>query len=237
VKTCEFCGEALEVELLDWWAGPREFTLSTCCEERYWVAREDLEAAIAEGPQSEAGRAFRKWWEEQTGRPLRQVFSDWGQALLDYGLEVRPVDLKTAKEFIRRHHRHNPPPVSWRWGHAVYNGADLVAVAMVGRPVARRIDHTRVVEVTRLCVNPELAQAVAWNACSMLYGAAAREAKRRGFGQVVTYTLESERGTALKAVGWKVAGLTKGGTWNRPSRKRIDKAPTCRKVRWERRIA
>lgn len=112
------------------------------------------------------------------------------------------------------------------------NGADLVAVAMVGRPVARMIDGAKVVEVTRLCVNPQLDQELAWNACSMLYAEAAREAKRRGFEKIITYTLESESGHALKASGWAIEAKTRGGSWSRPSRARQDVGPTCPKVRW-----
>jgi hypothetical protein len=103
---------------------------------------------------------------------------------------------------------------------------------MVGRPVARLLDHTRVVEVNRVCI-AELEPELVWNACSMLYAAAAKEARRRGFETIVTYTLEDERGSALRACGWTAAALTRGGSWNRTSRPREDKAPTGRKVRWE----
>jgi len=54
-----------------------------------------------------------------------------------------------------------------------------------------------------------------------------------GFRRVVTYTLESEPGTSLRATGWVPAKLTKGGSWNTPSRPREDNAPTCRKIRWD----
>lgn len=90
-------------------------------------------------------------------------------------LRVVPVDLKTANEFVRRLHRHSRPVV----GHKFAVGVEactrvdgerwaLVGVAIVGRPVAPRLDDGRAVEVTRLCTDGTR------NACSMLYGAARR---------------------------------------------------------------
>lgn len=177
----------------------------------------------------------------RAGFELRAVVPEFdgggGQFVLDYGLRLGEVTLAEAKAFVREHHRHNRPPCSWRWGHGAFNGSDLVGVAMVGRPVARLLDHTRIVEVNRLCVDHSIPSGLVWNACSLLYGAAAREARRRGFERIITYTLERELGTALKAVGWEAAALTRGGSWDRPSRRRRDTAPTCRKVQWERELA
>jgi hypothetical protein len=36
-----------------------------------------------------------------------------------------------------------------------------------------------------------------WNACSVLYGAAAREAKRRSFQKIITYVFASDVDTSL----------------------------------------
>lgn len=68
----------------------------------------------------------------------------------------------------------------------------------------------------------------------MLYSAAAKEAKRRGFRKVITYTLEEESGHALRAAGWTAEARTRGGSWNRPGRARKDTAPTTPKIRWSR---
>jgi hypothetical protein len=73
------------------------------------------------------------------------------------------------------------------------------------------------------------------NVCSKLYAAACKEAKRRGYRVLITYTLESEMGTTLKASGWtEEARGCGGGSWNREARPREDKAPTSKKVRWRR---
>jgi len=232
VTTCDFCGEPRELELLEWWPDERAFLLNTCCEAYHEAVVDEFNDLDLQGD-AEWRRSFSAWFEGQAGAPVRRPYGRDGQVRLDYGLRLGPISLGDAKAFIREHHRHNPPPVSWRWGHGIWNGSDLVGVAMVGRPVARMLDASAIVEVNRLCIDPGLDPELVWNACSMLYGEAAHEAKRRGFAQIITYTLESEAGTALKACGWTAAAKTKGGSWNRPSRARSDVAPTCRKVRWE----
>ena len=40
------------------------------------------------------------------------------------------------------------------------------------------------------------------NACSFLYGNAARIARLMGFRRIITYTLDNESGASLRAVGW-----------------------------------
>lgn len=225
VTACGYCGDERELDLLEVWG--REFMLSTCCEElQFWV-NEELQGGTRD-------RELRDLFEAY-GIPCRQISADLefhGTLQIDHGLELGEVDLKTAKAFVTEHHAHHKPSLSWRWGHAVYNGEDLVGVAMVGRPVARMISGETTVEVTRLCVRRDMSSDLTWNSCSMLYGAAAREAKARGFEKIISYVLETEDATTLKAVGWDREVKTKGGSWNRPGRARVDKAPTCRKWRW-----
>jgi hypothetical protein len=40
------------------------------------------------------------------------------------------------------------------------------------------------------------------NACSILYAACARAARVLGFSRIVTYVLEDEAGTSVRAAGW-----------------------------------
>ena len=121
------------------------------------------------------------------------------------GLEIRPCDLKTAVTFVGKKHRHNKPPNGHKFSIACYDGDRLCGVAMVGWPVARLLADGLTVEVTRNCTDGT------FNACSMLYGACCRAAKALGYKRIVTYTLESEPGTSLKASGWKVAAKNVGG--------------------------
>lgn len=148
-------------------------------------------------------------------------------------LSLAHIELKDANEFIQRLHRHHKPVVGHRFSVGARRpGGDLVGVAIVGRPVARRICQSTVVEVTRLCTDGTK------NACSFLYGAAARAAKSLGYAMIQTYILETEPGTSLLATGWTVGNRTKAEEWNRPSRggRRIDQ-PNCRKVRWFKQLA
>lgn len=231
---CYWCGEEEVFDILEVY-NDREFSLETCCAELHEELVDELNLG-AEGSKDvrdHIGEMLRAY-----GIDCRQVFNSWsrGQIVIDSGLQLAEISRKEARAFILDHHRHNPPPAGDRWRHAVYNGRELVAVAMIGRPVARMIDHTKVVEVNRLCVDHGLDQELTWKACSMLYGAAADEAKARGFEKIITYTLETERGMSLRYARWKKDGMTRGGTWNRPSRARQDKSPTCRKIRWAKKI-
>ena len=100
-------------------------------------------------------------------------------------LQLIPVFQREAKKFIARHHRHNIPSIASIFNIGLKRGEELVGVAMVGLPKARKLMDGNTLEVTRVCVL-EIA-----NANSMLYGACARAAKALGWGQLITYTLPS----------------------------------------------
>jgi hypothetical protein len=142
-------------------------------------------------------------------------------------LKVQPIKFDEACAFIRAHHRHHIPPQGWMFGVSVADEARVVGVVTIGRPVARRFDDGWTLEVTRLCTDGTK------NASSMLYGAAYRAAKALGYRRIITYTLESEIGTSLKASGWREVHRTSGGSWDRSSRPRTVKAPITRKTLWE----
>ena len=143
-------------------------------------------------------------------------------------LELQPITLKEANLFIARNHRHHLPPQGWKYGIAVNNGNDIVGVITVGRPVARHLDNSWTLEVTRCCTDGTK------NACSMLYSAAWRACKSLGYKRLITYTLQDEGGSSLRGAGWKIVNeKAGGGSWSSKSRPRIDKHPTQQKIRWE----
>ena len=143
-------------------------------------------------------------------------------------LKVVPCDFDEANAFIARHHRHHQPLKFHKFSLAVADEAGKIrAVCMVNRPTARMLDDGMTLEVTRLASDG------CPNACSCLYGAAWRAAKALGYGKLITYILESESGTTLKASGWKLIGKRGGGSWNMPSRPRVDKHPLQKKFLWE----
>ena len=137
------------------------------------------------------------------------------------------IGLDEANAFVKANHRHHKPVV----GHLFSIGAALndkiVGVVIVGRPVSRMRDDGETAEVTRLCTDGTK------DACSFLYGAAARAAFALGYRKVGTYILASEPGTSLMGAGWKLIGERGGGSWSVPSRPRVDKHPTQRKLLFE----
>jgi len=137
------------------------------------------------------------------------------------------ISLADANAFVAANHRHHKPVVGHLFSLGAVLGDQLVGVAIVGRPVARMRDDRKTAEVTRLCTDGTR------NACSFLYGAAAKAAFALGFERIGTYLLATENGASVKAAGWRLIGETKGGSWNCPSRPRTDKAPTIKKLLFE----
>jgi len=143
-------------------------------------------------------------------------------------LEVVPIDLDDANEFVRRFHRHHKPVVGAKFAIAVATEErGICGVAIVGRPVSRMQDDGWTLEVTRTCTDGTK------NANSCLYGAAWRAARALGYRRLITYTLPTESGASLRGAGWRLIGQAGGGSWSRPSRPRMDKHPTVRKLLWQ----
>lgn len=138
--------------------------------------------------------------------------------------------LSDGSDYVERVHRHHKPPQGYRFALGAVDDANILrGVAIVGRPVARMIDQRRVVEVIRLASDE------AANVPSFLYGAAARAAQALAYDRIITYILQSEPGTSLRAVGWaEEADTAGGGSWDRAGRSRTDKAPTETKRRFGR---
>jgi hypothetical protein len=132
-------------------------------------------------------------------------------------LELVPISLAEAKEFIGQEHRHHAPPIGHKFSIGVQNEGKLVGVVVVGRPVARGTDFHIIAEVTRLATDGTK------NACSILYAAAARAAQAMGYKKIQTFILDNEPGTSLKAAGWIFDGMSAPTNWdNRPNRKLPD---------------
>lgn len=131
---------------------------------------------------------------------------------------VVPITLAQAKAFIAEHHRHNKPPVGWKFGCGLRLDGVLVGVATAGRPVARHYDDGLTLEVNRTCTDGTR------NANSMLYGAIWRAAKAMGYRRCITYTQHDESGASLRAAGWvKVKDLDARKSWAESSVKLKDK--------------
>ena len=143
-------------------------------------------------------------------------------------LTLKPISLKRANEFVESLHRHHKKVQGHKFSLSAEEGGKTVGVCIVGRPVARALDSGMRLEVTRLCTDGTK------NACSFLYGAAAKAAWSLGYDSIGTYILDSESGASLRASGWTMSHKTIGRSWNCPSRARVDKHPTEDKQYWER---
>ena len=138
------------------------------------------------------------------------------------GLALCNLKFEEAAAFVRMHHRHHTPPTGHKFSLgarlAIYPepeysvGYPLVGVVIVGRPVSRMRDDGDTLEVTRLTTDGTR------NACSFLYGAAARATFALGYRRIGTYILTSEPGTSLRAAGWKLIGMRGGGSWRREAK-------------------
>ncbi|KKM23103.1 hypothetical protein LCGC14_1618610 [marine sediment metagenome] len=144
-------------------------------------------------------------------------------------MNLQPISLREARHFVNLHHRHHKAPRGGKYAIGLNDDNEVMGVAIVGRPVARMSDDGWTAEVIRLCVTEGHK-----NAASMLYQACWRAARAMGYRRLITYTLQSEPGTSLRAAGWRLIGEAGGGTWDRKQRPRVDTHPTEQKLLWER---
>ena len=141
-------------------------------------------------------------------------------------LKAIPLELKDANEYVKKNHRHHDPVYRDKFRVGCEKDGVLVGVAQVGRPVNRILDDKKTLEVVRLCSDGTK------DVCSFLYSRCARIAKEMGYTRIITYILDTEDGTSLKASGWIHEADTIGRSWSCPSRPRNTSAPTCNKQRW-----
>lgn len=142
-------------------------------------------------------------------------------------LVLVPISLAEANAFVGQHHRHHKPVVGHKFSVAASDGEKIVGVAIVGRPVSRYLDDGWTLEVNRLCTDGT------HNACSFLYAAAWRCAKNMGYKKLITYILDTENGTSLRASGWKCVGQAGGKRWTGVRKPEVDLCPAQMKMRFE----
>ena len=141
-------------------------------------------------------------------------------------LRIVPVSLAVANDFVAAHHRHHLPVAGHKFSLGCADDDQLVGVAIVSRPTARRFDRGQTLEVTRCTTDGTR------NACSMLYGAAWRAAKALGYERLITYTQAGEPGSSLRGAGWRIiAERPPRPGWNAPSRPRAGRGAD-RVARW-----
>jgi hypothetical protein len=143
-------------------------------------------------------------------------------------MEAQPLHLREANEFVAKHHRHNLPTVGGKFAIGAVQDGKLVGVAVAGRPICRRLDDGKTLEVLRVATDGTA------NACSFLYARVAKIARLMGYTTVITYTLTSESGSSLRAIGAKSTGPLRSHDWGNDARPRKSQA-VCHepKYRWE----
>ena len=144
-------------------------------------------------------------------------------------LRIRPVSFADACAFVDAHHRHHSAPRGHKFSLGVLADGKLAGVAIIGRPVARIFDGGLTLEVTRLATDGTA------NACSALYGAAARVARAAGYHRILTYTRADESGASLRGAGWRrIADRPARSGWHTPSRPRSHRGTEhTARVLWE----
>jgi hypothetical protein len=142
-------------------------------------------------------------------------------------LRIVPFSVKHAALVVRGWHRHLPNVVGGLFAAGVLSDGVLVGVAIASNPA-------RVWQGTGRFVISRVATVGERNACSKLYGAICRAAEAIGYSEAWTYTLPEEPGDSLRAAGFEDMGLTDGGEWDRPSRRRNPAIRAEPKRRWRR---
>jgi hypothetical protein len=147
-------------------------------------------------------------------------------------MKIVPCKPKQANEFIAKYHRHNKPVDHRAFRYSIGLATDegeLIGVGIAGLPIARKNDDGRTIEILRVCVREGYK-----NANSMLYGRLKVIGRLMGYSHFITYTLQNESASSLKAVGAQVeAILNRPSKWSRPARPRIEQAVSYQaKIRW-----
>lgn len=119
-------------------------------------------------------------------------------------LEVRPITLSRANDFVAAYHRHSGRTVrnGGKFAISAVAGEAIVGVAIVGNPVSATLMDGVTAEVLRCCVAPDAPR----NTCSYLYGRCWRIWQMMGGQRLITYTLATESGASLRGAGWRIVG-------------------------------
>lgn len=140
---------------------------------------------------------------------------------------LTPITQRAARAWVNETHRHLSAPRGDLFRVGLTVEGNLVAVGIAGRP-CRMLQDGRTAEILRIASVAE----VGVNANSRLYGALIRAGQALGYERFVTYTLATECGISLKAANFEDDGLTEGGEWSRPSRRRAPARQPGKKRRW-----
>ncbi|UPK31838.1 hypothetical protein IVB18_26275 [Bradyrhizobium sp. 186] len=155
-------------------------------------------------------------------------------------LVIAPTTIAKANAFVTAYHRHNKRVQGARFAISALLDGEIVGVAIVGRPVAWKLDDGLTAEVTRCCtdgIKRTLDNGHTVPVCSKLYAACWRAWQAMGGRKLITYTLQSEPGSSLSAVGFQIAAEVKtfpaGKGWTSREGREYQDVNGQAKFRWE----
>lgn len=144
-----------------------------------------------------------------------------------------PLHLSEANAFVRSFHRHNKRVAGAKFAFGASDGAQLVGVVIVGRPVARKLDDGFTAEVLRCCVKDDAPKGTP----SFLYSRAWRAWAAMGGARMITYTTVAESGASLRGAGWRVVGQSpawkEGKGWTTRPGREWQPVQGQMRLRWE----
>ncbi len=144
-------------------------------------------------------------------------------------MRIIPLSLREANAFVEEHHRHNKKVVTHKFSIGLEEQGELIGVAIGANPIARMLDDGKTFEIRRVCVKRGFP-----NACSKLLARVKRIAQMMGYEKVITYTLQKESGSSLKAINARRVAEVKPQRWKRNGKLgRYQKACDEWKYRWE----
>lgn len=143
-----------------------------------------------------------------------------------------PIPFAYAKAYVNDYHRSNVAPQGHKFSVALESAEGrVVGVLIASEPKARHNRDGFTLEINRCCGDPKY-----HNVCSSLQGRAIRMGKAMGYTRFLSYTMLSEPGSSLKAMGFQKDGIVRGrkNGWDSPSRHRVipERYPTGDKQRW-----
>lgn len=176
------------------------------------------------------------WTEHETPGGLIAYIDGNEYSLLSRYTAI-PVSFRYAADYVNYLHRHNVAPQGHKFSIALQSVEGwTVGVMIASEPKARHQNDGYTLELNRCCSDPRY-----HNVCSALNGKAVRMGREIGYTRFISYTLLSESGITLKAVGFKKDGIVKGKAtgWDNLSRRRLmpERYPTGDKQRWVLRVA
>jgi hypothetical protein len=161
--------------------------------------------------------ARHEWW------GMRRDWLDSGHAI-----RLEKDQPAKAQEFVRRHHRHHPPPRVHSFSLGLFLDNVLIAVLIAAPPIARARRWTDDRGLLPLHAGaPERRLTTT--------GPFRTYRPRFQLLQPDDHTLATEEGASLRASGWHPVAVTNGRPWGSTSRLRKPaRWPECRKRRWVR---